>query len=127
VAHPSTPNDPATQVPVLETPAKGAAVEAYAQARSARERREARRNILEAIVGLTAPPLIGIGILIVVFSGNASAAIEHSAAATSTALIVAALLILVPPVIFAFSPDRYSEYQTANERRLRELVTGHDD
>jgi hypothetical protein len=105
-------------------PAQAAAVEAYAHVRSARAKREARRNVLEAIVGLTAPPLVGIAILVVVFSGNASAAIEQSAAATSTALIVAALLILVPPVIFAFSPDRYAEYQTANERRLRELVMG---
>lgn len=125
---PSLPS-PSSATSALEAArlsAESAADEARAVAEEFRRERARRKRTIEILVGFTAPPIVGIVILVLVFAGRASDAVIESPAATSTALIVAALLLLVPPVLFALSPERYAEHQTDVERRLRELLSGSD-
>jgi hypothetical protein len=90
--------------------------------RSEAERRR-RSRVLQAIVGFTAPPIVGLGILVLIFAGAASDAVIESPAATSIALIVGAVLMLVPPILFAVSHERYAQHQAAIENRLLALLS----
>lgn len=91
-----------------------------AAAAEIREWERRRRRGVELLAGFAAPPIVGLGILALVFAGVGSDAILDSAAATCTALIVGSLLLLVPPVLFAVSPERYAEHQGDVERRIRQ-------
>ena len=71
--------------------AQRAEVEAQVAAKLTREQHKRRSRIIELLVGFTAPPIIGIGILALLFTGSGSDAILDSPAATSTALMFRAL------------------------------------
>jgi hypothetical protein len=118
---PGAPREP-TQLEAALKRAERAAMEAEFEAGRVLDQLRRRGRIVEVAVGFTAPPLVGIAILILVFSGRGSDAVMHSSAATATALIIGGLLMLVPPVVFALSPDSYAEYQTDVERRLRNIA-----
>lgn len=113
-----------SEAEVSGSPATLARDENLAEARQAaaaeiRDWERRRRRGIEMLAGFAAPPLVGLGILALVFAGIGSDAILNSAAATCTALIVGSLLLLVPPVLFALSPERYAEHQGDVERRIR--------
>ena len=81
-----------------------------------------KRSTVEFLVQFTAPPIVGLVILIVVFAGIASDDILQSPAVTSTALIVGALLLLVPPITFSVNPQNYSLHQKGIENRARKIL-----
>jgi hypothetical protein len=84
-------------------------------------------GFIKVAFGLTAPPVVGLVILGLLWTGVGPDAILESEPATSTALLVSALLMLAPAAIYARSPDAYAAQQMDMEKRFlamtRELLT----
>lgn len=88
-----------------------------------------QRSVVETVwrriaLAATLPPVVGLGMIVVVLGGWADHTVLRSDAAMSSALIVGALLILLPPAVYSKWPSSYAEYQTALELRARELASG---
>ena len=82
---------------------------------------------MERVVGhfaglLAAPPVIGLVMLVLLFSGSGSDAVLASGAATAAALVVAGALILVPAFLYVRWPAEYADHLEIIEGRNRELV-----
>jgi hypothetical protein len=112
-----------TEAETAAAAARAASEKAKAETATLEEERLRRSRLVQAIVGFTAPPIVGLAILVVTFAGAASDAVAESPAATSTALIVGAALMLVPPILFAVSHERYAQHQAGIERRLLALIS----
>jgi hypothetical protein len=73
-------------------------------------------RVVAVLAGL--PPLIGLAMIILLFSGLASPDVMHSGAAISSGLVVAGFLILVPPGLYIVHRERYDEHQTSLQKAV---------
>lgn len=75
---------------------------------------------------LVAPPLVGLGLIVLVVGGVGNATLTHSPGAVSAALAVGALLILGSAGLYVLSPKRYDSFFTDLRKRIEAGAAGID-
>ncbi len=75
---------------------------------------------------LVAPPLVGLGLIVLVVAGVGNATLTDSPGAVSAALAVGALLILGSAGLYVLSPKRYDHFFTDLRKRIEAGAAGID-
>ena len=117
-------NNPPVPTPAGDRPQDGASLSDNDVERAVQAAR--REGFGAWLAPLLAPPVVGLGLIIMVAAELGNPTLTRSPGAASAALAVGAILILGSAALYVFSPTGYDHFFTDLRKRLEAGVAGVD-